>query len=278
MRNGVLCLALGLALAAPAIAHADDKAACFDASEKAQKLKNDKKLVDARAQFIICARESCPSVVRVECAKSLTDVENAMSTVVVRARDAEGKDLIDVKVYVDGNLLLPKLQGTAVPVDPGEHKFRYEFPNGTSVEDTVLIAEGEKDRVLRAELKETAVSVSGGGGGGGGGGETSKGGGIGPGPFIVGGIGLAALGVFIGLQVDAQGTYSDMKNGCGLSGSCDPSKVSSLGTEFGVSGVMLAVGGVALAAGVVWLVVDLVGGHKNAEKAASVFTPAGLKF
>ncbi len=273
MRKRASALVIALALA-PAVAHADDKAACFDASEKAQKLKAEKKLSDARAQFIVCAREICPSVVRVECAKSLAEVENATSTIVIRARDAEGKDVIDVKVYVDGNLLLPKLQGTAVPIDPGAHKFRYEFPNGKTVEDDVLIAEGEKDRVLRAELKETAMT---GGGGGGGGGETSKGGGIGAGPFIVGGIGLAALGVFIGLQVDAQGTYSDMKNGCGVSGNCDPSKVSSLGTEFGVSGVMLAVGGVALAAGVVWLVVAATSGHKTAEKAASVLT-TGLKF
>ena len=273
----VVMLASGSALA-------DDKAACFDASEKAQKLKNDKKLSDARQQFIICAREICPQAVRVECAKSLTEVESGMSTIVVRARDADGKDVIDVKVYVDGNLLLPKLQGTAVPIDPGAHKFRYEFPNGQSTEEDVLIAEGEKDRVIRAEMKGVAagggggVGVgAGGGGGGGGGGETGGGGGAGPVPWIIGGVGLASLGVFIGLQVDAQGTYSNMKNGCGVTKTCDPNAVSSLGTEFGVSGVFLAVGAAALVTGVTWIIVASVGGHKSAEKAASIFT-TGLKF
>ncbi|HEY2370112.1 MAG TPA: hypothetical protein VGH87_27125 [Polyangiaceae bacterium] len=267
-----------------ATALADDKAACFDASEKAQKLKNDKKLSDARQQFIICARELCPQVVRVECAKSLTEVESGLSTVVVRARDADGKDLIDVKVYVDGNLLLPKLQGTAVPMDPGAHKFRYEFPDGRSYEEDVLIAEGEKDRVIRAELKGESAGgshggVGGGGGGGGvGGGETHSGGGAGPVPWIIGGVGVVSLGVFIGLQVDAQGTYSNLKNGCGVTKTCDPGTVSSLGTEFGVSGVFLAIGAAALVTGVAWIVVAAVSGHKNAEKAVAVFTPSGLKF
>jgi hypothetical protein len=258
---------------------ADDKAACFDASEKAQKLRNDKKLAEARAQFIVCAREICPSVVRVECAKLLTEVENGLSTVVIRVRDADGKDVIDVKVYVDGNLLLPKLQGTAVPIDPGAHKFKYEFPNGTTSEEDVLIAEGEKDRVLRAEMKTGATSSGGNTGSGNtGGGETSGGGGAGPVPWIIGGVGLASLGVFIGLQVDAQGTYSNMKNGCGVTKTCDPNQVSSLGTEFGVSGVFLAVGAVALVTGVTWIIVSAVSGHKTAEKAASLFTPTGLKF
>ena len=270
--------ALGLFVAvmmSSGAALADDKAACFDASEQAQKLKASKKLSDARQQFIICARETCPQAVRVECAKSLAEVESAVSTIVIRARDAEGKDLIDVKVFVDGNLLLPKLEGTAVSVDPGAHKFRYELPNGKSVEEDVLIAEGEKDRVIRADFKDTSTGP--GGGGGGGGGETHGGGGAGPVPWIIGGVGLASLGVFIGLQVDAQGTYSNYKNGCGVTKTCDPGAVNSLGTEFGVSGVFLAVGAAALVTGVTWIIVSAVSGHKTAEKAASILT-TGLKF
>jgi hypothetical protein len=278
MRKGALSLALALVFV-PALAHADEKAACFDASEKAQKLKNEKKLTDARAQFIICAREICPSVVRVECARALAEVESSTSTVVIRARDAGGKDIIDVKVYVDGNLLLPRLQGTAVTVDPGAHKFRYEFPNGKTVEEDVLIAEGEKDRVLRIEAKgEGAAVVDNGGHGGETPKETTTGGGPGPVPWIIGGVGLAALGVFVGLQIDAQGTYSNLKDTCGVTGTCDKGKVDALGTEFGVSGVFLGVGAVALVASVTWLVVSAVSGHKSAEKAAMVFSPTGLRF
>lgn len=261
MRSRLVCL-LGLAFAlVPCFAYADETGACIESAEKAQKLRRDKKLTEARPELLTCSRDVCPQQIRNDCTRWLSDIDTAMSTVVVRARDSEGHDLIDVKVYVDGQLLLPKLQGTSVPVDPGQHKFRYELPNGKSVEDDVLIAEGEKDRVLRVNIPtETA-----GGGGGGGGATTSSGGGPGPVPWIIGGIGVAALGVFVGLQVDAQSTYSSMKNGCGATvpPSCPADKVNGLGTEFGVSGVFLAVGAAAVVASATWLIVAAVTGHKS---------------
>ena len=88
MRKSAALPLFAFVLLTSGAALADDKAACFDASEKAQKLKNDKKLSDARQQFIICARELCPQAVRVECAKALTEVESGLSTIVVRARDS----------------------------------------------------------------------------------------------------------------------------------------------------------------------------------------------
>ena len=78
----------------------------------AQKLKNDKKLTDARAQFIICAREICPSVVRVECAKSLAEVENATSTIVIRARDAVFDPIAEIDE--DGTLRITKPEGSGL--------------------------------------------------------------------------------------------------------------------------------------------------------------------
>src|SRR5580700_677011 len=141
--RGVFLLGLTVALL-PAAASADDKDDCFNAAENAQKLKTDKKPSQARPALITCSRDVCPQQVRADCVKWLGEVDRDMSTVVVRARDANGHDVIDVKVFVDGELLLSKLQGTAVTVDPGPHKVRYEFPSGKTVEEDVLIAEGEK--------------------------------------------------------------------------------------------------------------------------------------
>ncbi len=274
MRRSALPLALALSLL-PAFASADDKSDCFDAAEKAQKLKTDKKLTEARPALLTCSRDICPQQVRTDCVKWLGEVDTGTSTIVVRARDADGHDVIDVKVFVDDQLLLPKLQGTAVAVDPGQHHVRYEFPNGKIVEDNVLIAEGEKDRVLRVEVKTDAAPI----GGTGGGETTTPSHGPGPVPWIIGGVGVAALGVFIGLQADAQSTYSNLKNTCGATvpASCDPGKVSSLGTEFGVSGVFLAVAGVALVTSITWLVVSAVtSGH--AKDHAAMILPNGFRF
>jgi hypothetical protein len=268
MRSHVVVL-FGLAFASlPSLAHADDTSACIESAENAQKLRHDKKLTEARPQLLTCSRDVCPQQVRTDCVKWLTDLDNSMSTIVVRARDSQGHDLIDVKVYVDDQLFLPKLQGTSVPIDPGQHKFRYELPNGKTIEDNVLIAEGEKDRVLRVNVPAQAAAGGGTGGGeqtggaGGGGAETPTAkGGAGPVPWIIGGVGVVALGVFIGLQVDAQSTYSSLKNGCGATQSCPKDQVDSLGTEFGVSGVFLAIGAAAVVASATWLIVSAVTGH-----------------
>jgi hypothetical protein len=261
--------ALGALLMA-GVASADDKDDCFNAAEKAQKLKTEKKLSQARPALITCARDVCPQQVRQDCVKWLGEVDTAMSTVVVRARDAGGHDIIDVKVFVDGELLLSKLQGTAVAVDPGQHKFRYELPNGKILEEDVLIAEGEKDRVLRTDVKDAQASTSTGNAGTVAvSAETQSNGGPGAAPWIIGGIGVVALGVFIGLEADVQSTYSGLKNGCGVTSTCDPSKVSSLQTEIDVTGVMFAVALAGIVTSASWLIVSAVTGHPKANTTGS---------
>src|SRR5271154_3508776 len=97
-----------------ATAFADDKVACLDASAKGQRYKDTHKLVEARAQLRICAAAQCPAVVQTDCATWLAEVDKAMPGVVVAAKNGSGGDLFDVKVSVDGQPLLSKLDGQAV--------------------------------------------------------------------------------------------------------------------------------------------------------------------
>ncbi|HEY1955172.1 MAG TPA: hypothetical protein VGH28_06155 [Polyangiaceae bacterium] len=268
MRSRLVVL-FALALASvPSFAFADDTGACIESAEKAQKLRRDKKLTEARPELLTCSRDVCPQQIRNDCTRWLSDIDTAMSTVVVRARDAEGKDVIDVKVYVDGQLLMPKLQGTAVPVDPGQHKFRYELPSGKSVEDDVLIVEGEKDRVLRVALPTEAPTT-------GGGTETpavTTKSGPGPVPWIIGGIGLASLIGFGIVEIPIQSQYSDLVNGCGKTKSCTQAQEDSLTSLYAPAGVLLGVGIVGVVVGVTWLIVSAVTGHKTPAATAG-FAP-----
>jgi hypothetical protein len=260
-RASLLVACAVVLLCAPAAA--DDKDDCFNAAEKAQKLKTDKKLTLARPQLITCARDICPQQVRSDCVKWLGEVDGAMSTVVVRARDADGHDVIDVKVYVDDQLLLPKLQGTSTTVDPGQHKFKYEFPNGKSIEEDVLIAEGEKDRVIRVEMKEGMGGAAGGSSGGNVGGET-KSSGPGPIPWIIGGVGLASLIGFAIMEIPIQSQYSDLKNGCGMTAmGCTSDQKSSVTSLYAPAGVLLGVGIVGLGIGATWLIISAVSHPAN---------------
>ena len=252
----------------PTMGWADDKADCFDAAEKAQHLRNDKKLTEARQPLLTCSRDICPQQVRQDCVKWLNELDASTSTIVVQARDAQGKDLIDVKVYVDGKLLTPKLEGTAISVDPGAHKFRYELPDGTSQEDDVLVAEGEKNRVLRVDIKGAGGGSSAQTGGNNGntpppGGEqpATKGGGPGPVPWIIGAVGLASLIGFGIIEIPIQSQYSDLKNGCGATQSCTQAQESSLTSLYAPGAILLGVGIAGVVVGATWLIIAAATSH-----------------
>lgn len=131
---------------------ADDKAACLEAASKGQRFKDNHKLVEAREQFRVCAAAACPAVVQSDCANWLAEVETALPSVVVTAKNAAGADLVDVKVSMDGQPLVSKLEGHAVPMNAGPHSFRFTGADGTTLEKQVVIREGEKNQSLAVVL------------------------------------------------------------------------------------------------------------------------------
>lgn len=134
--------------------------ACADVSEKGQLLKIKGRLREARMTFLECVKDACPPLVRKDCGQFLVDLESAMPTVVVAAREPGGTDLMDVRVVVDGEVLTTRLEGKALAMDPGVHKFRFESKGRVSVEQTIVVREGERNRVIGVTLPtETANSV-----------------------------------------------------------------------------------------------------------------------
>jgi hypothetical protein len=149
-----LCMSsLGYALGARA-----DTAACTNASSQGQILRDAHKLVEARNQFLICARQVCPSVVRKDCTTWLEQAQATVPTIVPIATDDAGNSLPGVKVLIDGNVLVEKNDGRAVEVNPGTYTFTFVAPDGTKVDRQVVVAEGEKDkRVVAAVVKPVAA-------------------------------------------------------------------------------------------------------------------------
>jgi hypothetical protein len=133
-------------------AFADDRAACFDAASEGQTLRDEHKLVEARAKFQVCAQATCPMSMRADCAGWLDAVKRALPTVVLSAKDGAGQDVLDVSVTLDGVLVAKSLDGQAFPIDPGPHEFRLAGPNGAIVTRQVLIVEGEKARAVAVTL------------------------------------------------------------------------------------------------------------------------------
>ena len=134
----------------------DDKAdtmqTCLDAFDLVQTHRTENKLVAAREKLLVCVRDVCPQVIRNQCIDWLEEVERDLPTVVLSAQDSRGQDLINVVVNVDGELLVRRIDGTAVPVDPGMRVFRFQAAGHEPVETEVMILVGFKSRPISAQL------------------------------------------------------------------------------------------------------------------------------
>lgn len=143
----VMCVA-GRAYAA---GNAVDKEACIAAYEKAQVLRKNGKLVEAKEKLLVCAQATCPSIAQKDCATWLTEVSSSIPTVVVEATDANGHMTTAVRVLVDGDVLASSLEGTALPVNPGAHQFRFEVTDASGAkaqEQSVLVLQGDRNRKI----------------------------------------------------------------------------------------------------------------------------------
>jgi hypothetical protein len=145
-----LCLSVILttSVALPPLARAADPttADCLSASDASIQLRRQHKLRAAREQLLVCAAQSCPMDIRSECIRRVTEVNADMPTIVFEARDASGQDLSGVRVTIDGQPLVERLEGTALSIDPGEHVFTFDAPGQPTITRRFVIREGEKDR------------------------------------------------------------------------------------------------------------------------------------
>lgn len=249
----------GLTLAATSSpAHADEKRACVAASDEAQKLRDERKLVKAREQMLLCARDACPSVIRKDCSQWLTEVEASLPSVTLSARDSGGHDIAAAHVTLDGAVLTDKLDGKAIFVDPGPHTFKFEVEGKPAVEQQTVVREGERNRAVTAQFsggeavpvaappvhdntpppnepehKKTPV--------------------VG---YAVTGIGVLALGGAAVFWLTGKGAVSDLKNGCGVpfagqtTGHCQQGDVDAAKTKLLVGDILAGVGIVAVGVGV----------------------------
>jgi hypothetical protein len=257
--------------AAEPSARADEKKECVAASEKAQQLRNSGKLNEAREQLVICGRSECPRLVQQDCTQWMAEVLNALPTVIPAAKDKRGRDVIDVKVTVDGKSMTDTLDGKAHPVDPGVHMFRYETKGAAPIEEQVVVRQAEKNRILPITfaMGEDPTTGGGGGGGGNGGGGNHNGEEPSSGPPIVGfavaGAGLIGGGValYLGLAADSDGR--NLRDTCAPK--CSQSQVDDVKQRQQTATVVGIAAGVVFAAGVALIVIHYAGKSSKSGRA-----------
>jgi len=130
---------------------------CIKTYEDSVPLRKHHQLKAARAKVLLCSSEACPADIRTECLNRLAEIDASMPTVVFEAKDAAGAMVFAVKVKMDGDLLTERLEGSALPIDPGEHTFTFEVAGRPGVEKHLMIFEGDKLRRERVEFEALAT-------------------------------------------------------------------------------------------------------------------------
>src|SRR5262245_41221309 len=142
----VFALAVFALPEAPASAADPTTADCLAANDKSISLRNEHKLLAARAQLSVCAASSCPGDIRKACMRRIDQMNASVPTVVFEAKDGSGNDLTAVKVKMDGEILAERLEGTAISLDPGAHSFTFEAQDQPTITKQLVVREGQKDR------------------------------------------------------------------------------------------------------------------------------------
>lgn len=271
-------------IAAVMPARADERAQCVAASEKAQQLRNAGKLSEAREQLVVCGRAECPKLIQQDCTQWMSEVLGMLPSVVPGAKDRRGRDIVDVKVSVDGKPVTDTLDGKPLPIDPGVHILKFETKGAPAIEEKIVVRQGEKNRIVTVTF---AI------------GEEPEGGAKKPGTsdagrdrdhdrdrdrdrartssppiaaFIVGGLGLAALGTALYINLDANADARKLRDECAPR--CDPADVDDVEQRRIIAGVTAAAGGALLIAGVVLFFVHNSGDSRGGRARGPAFAVA----
>ena len=146
-----------LATVASSTARADDsQKTCTDAYELAQTLRDAHKLKSAREPLRVCAQSTCAAFIVKECTAWLVHVEGRVPGVVFSAQDTRGQALTDVTISMDGTPIARRIDGQSIEVDPGPHQVTFVASDGTKVEQSVVVLEGQKTQVVAATIPTSA--------------------------------------------------------------------------------------------------------------------------
>jgi hypothetical protein len=153
--------ALGIALCSVTISVAargePNATRCVVAAERGQKERDEGRLVASRATFASCGDQACPMVIRRECLHWLAEIEERIPSIVISVKDGSAKDVVDAEVTLDGERLASANRGREVLVDPGPHRIAAKRAGAPDVEETILVREREKGRMLSLVLETPPI-------------------------------------------------------------------------------------------------------------------------
>ena len=216
-----------------------EKDECVAAYEATQTLRKEGTLIEAREKALFCAQDGCPNVLRDDCTAWVSDIEKSIPSIVLNVTDGAGKDIVDVRVSIDGKVVKQKLDGKSIALDPGSHALHLESTGFSAVDQDVVAREGEKNRTILVKLGDAVPE---------GGDDVAAAVSERPTPasvYVFGVVGIVGLGAFTAFALSGNAKKSDL-DAQNCKPSCAQSDVDVIKSKYLLADLSLGVGVVAL--------------------------------
>lgn len=240
-RLTLIAVTIAAALPSAGDARAEPGDACVSSYEGAQEQRRASDPLRERAELRLCLG-ACPAELARDCTRWLAEIEPKIGHLVMRATNVDAAAL---QVDVDGT----RQTSLEVEVNPGEHRVRLAAHGFLPLDRTVTVTEGATVRVEGALTPEPVPPP-----------RDPAGPGTAPrllveeawAPstpgFILGGIGVSAMAVALGLTIDGHLSASNLREACAPN--CTEAQVAPIKNEWTAAGIVGGVGLAALVTGV----------------------------
>ena len=227
---------------------AEPEARCVYYHLEAQRLRQAKKLVEAKTAMRECAMSECPTMVQQDCLQWIQSIDEQTPSIVFSI-EADGKPVTDAKITIDGHEDEVST-ANAVPLNPGLHTYSVSNPPYLPQSGSLNVLEGQRYHVFNVRLERptpaapqpaapTPVAT-----------ETVR-----PAPlgtWVLLGVGVVGAGAFAGLGLAGKSQEDQLKNVC--SPNCTDHDLRSMKSLYLGADIAAGVGAAALiSAAVVFL-------------------------
>jgi hypothetical protein len=233
-RFAALSAALCVALTWTSVASAQDVDLCIESSASGQELRDQGDLIAAEQEFVQCASNACPELIRKDCQNWLSELGPSIPSIRLKF---DGEFAAEGRVLLDGREL--GVSDAAIRVNPGSHEVKWEIKGRETSTTPVTIGVGSLGKVvvLKAGPKiervtsEPSFDISQ----------------VPPVSLILGGVGVFALGSFAVLGIVSRSNYDSLSNRC--MSRCSPDEVAPTRDMALAADLSLVFGIAALGAG-----------------------------
>ncbi|HET9930968.1 MAG TPA: hypothetical protein VFQ35_09785 [Polyangiaceae bacterium] len=121
------------------------RAECLQAHQSAQELKRNEQFMEAQEQLAVCSSMSCPGAIISDCGQWISELEQRTPSMVFDVQ-LDGKQAPNAKLFVDNQPVSE--WSKAYKVNPGRHNVRAELAPFPPHEETLVLPEGQRMRLV----------------------------------------------------------------------------------------------------------------------------------